>query len=65
MISIAIFVFCISLCVLLHEIGHFFIANLFGAKLKTINIGFSRPFARFEVCGIELVLRILPFGGFG
>ena len=64
MLSLIVFVLCISLCVLLHEIGHFFVANLLGAKLKTINIGFSKPLAKFEVRGVELVIRILPLGGF-
>ena len=37
---------------------------MFGASIKTINIGFLRPIVKFQISKVELVFRALPLGGY-
>ncbi len=64
MLSLLVFILLLSIIVLVHEIGHFTIANMFGASLTTINIGFLRPIVKFQISNVELVFRALPLGGY-
>src|SRR5271155_4011512 len=54
----------LSLLILGHEAGHFFVAKMFGLKVDEFGFGFPpRIFAR-KVGDTEYSLNWLPFGGF-
>ena len=58
------FVLLVGALVLVHELGHFMMARLFGVKVLTFSLGFGPTLLSFR--GKETTYRIglLPFGGF-
>ncbi len=64
MSSALIFIFVLSVLVVVHEFGHFIVARLVGVRVEKFSIGFgpvlfSRKFGETEFC-----VSLLPLGGF-
>ena len=64
MLSLIVFIFILSVLVLSHEAGHFFLARFFGIRVE--EFGFGLPPRVFSVTRKSIVysLNLLPFGGF-
>lgn len=64
-ISIVGAILAIFLIIVLHELGHFFVARLFGIKILRFSIGFGRAlYTRVGRDGTEYVLALIPLGGY-
>jgi len=63
-IILAILIF--GALILIHELGHYFFARLFGVHINEFSIGMGpKIFSRkSEKTGIDWSLRALPFGGY-
>ncbi|MDQ3089888.1 MAG: RIP metalloprotease RseP [bacterium] len=63
--SILIFIIILSLLVIVHEAGHFFMAKYFGIRVDEFGLGYP-PKAKklFTWRGTVFTLNWLPFGGF-
>lgn len=66
MLTIAAFIFTLSVLIAIHEYGHFQVARWCGVKVLRFSIGFGRPLIRktFGKDNTEFVLAALPFGGY-
>jgi regulator of sigma E protease len=66
MLTIAAFIFTLSVLIAIHEYGHFQVARWCGVKVLRFSIGFGRPLIRktFGKDSTEFVLAALPFGGY-
>ena len=65
LIYIVPFLLVLTLIVTIHELGHFWVARLFGVKIDRFAIGFGRAlFSRHDRHGIEWRVGWLPFGGY-
>ncbi|MFU8795581.1 MAG: RIP metalloprotease RseP [Dethiobacteria bacterium] len=58
----AIFVF--GVLILVHELGHYFVARLTGIKVLELAIGFGPKILGWSKDGIDYSLRAVPLGGF-
>lgn len=58
--SIVIF----GLLILVHELGHYFVARLTGIRVLELAIGFGPKLVGWTKNGIDYSLRIVPLGGF-
>ncbi len=54
----------LSLLILGHEAGHFFVAKLFGLKVDEFGIGFPPRIMAKKIDDTEYSINWLPFGGF-
>lgn len=63
-ITIAVFLLIISVVVLVHEAGHFFMAKKFGIKVEEFGFGFPPRIAGFKKGGTIYSINWLPIGGF-
>jgi len=54
----------LSLLVLLHELGHFLIAKLFGIDVEELALDSRHELSRFLRNETEYTLNWLPIGGF-
>lgn len=55
----------LTLVVVVHEMGHFLVARLFGVKIDRFSIGFGKTlFARRDRSGVEWRVAALPLGGY-
>ncbi len=63
--SILLFVLILSVLVIAHELGHFFVAKRFGVRVDEFGLGYP-PKAKklFTWKGTKFTLNWLPFGGF-
>lgn len=65
MFSILTFIIAITLIVLVHEFGHFWVARMFDIKVLRFSIGFGKPLWRFfDKTGTEFVIAAIPMGGY-
>jgi len=64
MLIIVIVIIGLSLLILGHEAGHFFVAKLFGVKVEEFGIGFPPRIAAKRFGETEYSINWLPFGGF-
>ncbi len=63
--SIGSFIFIITIIVFVHEFGHFYMARLFGVKVKVFSIGFGRSILWWhDKKGTKWSLGWLPLGGY-
>ena len=56
----------LSLLVVVHEMGHFLFARLFGVRVERFSLFFGKPILRFKPkrSETEYVVGWLPFGGY-
>ena len=64
MLIIVLVIIGLSLLILGHEAGHFFIAKLFGVKVEEFGIGFPPRIVAKRFGETEYSINWLPFGGF-
>ncbi|MBI3318870.1 MAG: site-2 protease family protein, partial [Candidatus Omnitrophica bacterium] len=58
------FLFTLSLIILVHEWGHFFMARRVGVKVERFSLGFGPRLFGIVRRGTEYVVCLLPFGGY-
>lgn len=63
-LQILIGVFILGILVLIHELGHFLAAKLFGIRVISFSIGFGKPIAKLTKGETEYRIGSIPFGGF-
>jgi regulator of sigma E protease len=65
-VTIAAFVLALGVLIVVHELGHYLVARLFGVKVLRFSIGFGRPLWRFRRGRdqTEWVVAALPIGGY-
>ncbi|MEX1052471.1 MAG: M50 family metallopeptidase [Patescibacteria group bacterium] len=62
--GILIFIFILSILVLVHEFGHFFAAKKSGVKVEEFGLGFPPRLFSFKWGETVYSINLLPFGGF-
>src|SRR3989338_6537590 len=62
--AILIFISILSLLILVHELGHFFMARKFGIKVEEFGFGYPPKLYSFKKKGVIWSFNLLPFGGF-
>jgi len=65
-VTIAAFVVALGVLIVFHELGHYFVARLFGVKVLRFSIGFGRALWRIRQGRdqTEWVIAALPLGGY-
>lgn len=63
-LGIAGFVLMLGVLILIHELGHFLAAKLFGVRVETFSIGFVGAIFHFRWGETEYRLGWLPLGGY-
>ncbi len=64
MLIIILVIIGLSVLILGHEAGHFFVAKLFGLKVDEFGIGFPPRITARKFGDTEYSINWLPFGGF-
>lgn len=65
MLTILGFVLAISIIVIIHELGHYFTARIFGVKVLEFSIGFGKElFSKIDKRGAKWKIAAIPLGGF-
>ncbi len=64
LVTILAFLIVLSVLVLIHELGHFITALLFGMKVEEFGFGFPPRALSFKRKGIVYSINWLPIGGF-
>jgi regulator of sigma E protease len=61
-----ILIFILFLCplILIHEVGHFLMAILFGVKVEVFSIGFGPRLVTLTRKGTDFIISLIPFGGY-
>ena len=63
--SILAFVAAIAPLVVIHELGHYGVARLFGVKAEVFSVGFGKPLVhRIDKRGTRWQIAALPLGGY-
>src|SRR5882757_3073135 len=64
--TILAFLFALGLLIVVHELGHFWVARLCGVKVLRFSVGFGRPIARWILGAdrTEWVIALVPYGGY-
>lgn len=63
--TIIYFIVAISLLVVIHEFGHFWVARRCGVKVLRFSVGFGKPFFTIkDKLGTEFSLAPIPLGGY-
>ena len=57
-------VFTFAVAILVHELGHFIFAKLFGVNVETFSIGFGRALWSRKVGETTYQIAVFPFGGY-
>ena len=64
LITILVFLLILSLLVLIHEAGHFFVAKKFGIKVEEFGFGFPPRIFGKKIGETLYSINLLPIGGF-
>lgn len=64
MTTLVSFVIVIGILILIHELGHFFVARLAGVGVERFSIGFGPVLARWRGKETEYCLSAVPMGGY-
>ncbi len=64
MVTILWVVLIFGVVIMIHEMGHFLVAKLFGARIDTFSIGFGPKLISKKIGETEYCLSMLPFGGY-
>ncbi len=62
--TIVSFVIVIGLLILIHELGHFFVARWCGVGVERFSIGFGPVLLRWRGKETEYCLSVIPMGGY-
>ncbi len=62
--SALIFIFVLSVLVVVHEFGHFIVARMVGIRVEKFSIGFGPVLFARKFGETEFAFSLLPFGGF-
>lgn len=63
--SLFFFIVALSLLVVIHEYGHYWVARRCGVKVLRFSVGFGKPlWSRMGKNGTEFVVAALPLGGY-
>src|SRR5258708_11019529 len=63
-ITILVFILILSILVLIHEAGHFFVAKRLGVKVEEFGIGFPPRVYGKKIGETIYSINLLPIGGF-
>jgi regulator of sigma E protease len=63
-LSIVLAALGLGFLVLIHELGHLWVARRRGMKVEAFSIGFGRPIVQWQWQGIQWQVGWLPFGGY-
>ena len=64
LLTIAAFLFVLSIVILVHELGHFLVAKMNGIYVITFSMGFGPKILKFKWGETEYAISALPFGGY-
>ncbi|PIZ56853.1 RIP metalloprotease RseP [bacterium (Candidatus Torokbacteria) CG_4_10_14_0_2_um_filter_35_8] len=64
LITIITFIIILSILILAHEIGHFFVAKKMGMKIEEFGLGYPPRVYGVKKGGVVYSLNLIPFGGF-
>lgn len=65
MLTLLYFIVAISLLVVIHEYGHFWVARRCGVQVKRFSVGFGKPlFSIKDKQGTEFSIAPIPMGGY-
>lgn len=65
MVTILAFLFVFSIVVVVHELGHFYAARLFGIRVERFSLGFGQTLVSVkDRRGTEWTLSAIPLGGY-
>lgn len=64
LVTLVVFIVILSVLVLVHELGHFFAAKIFGVKVEEFGLGFPPNLYRRKIGETVFSLNLIPFGGF-
>ena len=64
MIAVLIFIFILSLLIIVHEFGHFIAARLNGVRVEQFALGFGPCLFKIKKMDTEYSLNLIPLGGF-
>ena len=64
LLTLAAFIFVLSIVVIVHEGGHFIAAKLNGIYVVTFSIGFGPKILKKRIGETEYAISALPFGGY-
>lgn len=63
--SLLFFIIALSLLVVIHEFGHFWVARRCGVKVLKFSVGFGRPLLKKTAQdGTQYILAAIPLGGY-
>ena len=62
--SIVSVFFVLAVMILVHELGHFVAAKLFGVRVEVFSIGFGKRLVGFRRGDTDYRISVLPFGGY-
>jgi regulator of sigma E protease len=64
MLTILSFLFVLSLLIIVHELGHFTVAKIFGIGVEQFSLGLPPKLIGKKIGETEYVLSAIPFGGY-
>ena len=64
LIKVLQFILSFSLLVIIHELGHFLFARLFGVRVEQFQLFFGRPVVSLTRRGTRYGIGWIPFGGY-
>ncbi len=62
--NIIAMVIMLGVLIIIHELGHFVTAKLFGVKVKTFSVGFGKKLFGFQRGETEYRVSMIPLGGY-
>ena len=64
MLVLFIFLFILSILILVHEFGHFIIAKKIGVRVEEFSLGFGRKLIKIKKGQTEYSINAIPLGGY-
>ena len=64
MTSVVAFIIVIGILIVIHELGHFVVARLFGVGVERFSIGFGPVLWRYRGKETEYCVSLIPMGGY-
>lgn len=64
MFALLIFLFILSVLIVVHEYGHFIVAKKLGVRVEEFSLGFGKVLLRRKKAGTNYSISAIPLGGF-